>query len=490
MRRRLRSLRTNALLAVLAVVLSPLAFVLVSNGLETLFAGKVLQRCLRAASEVAALPPGTSSQTLAERVAGLAARDRTRIRVVSPSGQVLADADQMITDTALFRLGDLLYGPDRKPVLARASDTPPPSERADVLRARNDGTSAGCEHFTAGNLDYCAAAQRMDEEGRVVLVEGMSRRALQALYESRRQLAKLTLVVLGLGLVLGWLLGRRMVRPIEVLRDQILARAAAAAPRADIDLQRHDEVGDLATSFNALLNALAERNRANETFLADLAHEFKNPVAAVRAAAERLKDEGAQEPARAQRLADVLMTSAVRLDALLTQFLELARAESGLPNERREDVDLLALLRGLVDALRGDVRYPHVTTELECPPGRAVAHGVASRLESAFRNLLDNGAFFAGEGGRLRVSARAVGGELEVAIQDSGPGIPAADLPRIFERFFTTRGDRHGTGLGLALTRAVVEAHGGRIHAECPPDSGARFVTRLPVTWASFDPPG
>jgi signal transduction histidine kinase len=203
-------------------------------------------------------------------------------------------------------------------------------------------------------------------------------------------------------------------------------------------------------------------------------------VAAIRAAAEQLPSVGDTEENRG-RLAAVLMTSAIRLDGMVTQFLELARAESGLPNEVRESVDLLALLRGLIESLRSDERYRGLHVSLACPEGAGTIHGVSRRLESALRNLLDNAASFAGCAGTVAVQATQRDDAWEVSIQDTGPGIPEKDLGRLFERFFTTRGDRHGTGLGLALTRAVLEAHGGDIRAESAQgSSGARFVIRLP----------
>ncbi|MFP2909654.1 sensor histidine kinase [Pyxidicoccus sp. 3LFB2] len=115
--------------------------------------------------------------------------------------------------------------------------------------------------------------------------------------------------------------------------------------------------------------------------------------------------------------------------------------------------------------------------------------GVSQRLELAFRSLLENAASFAGRDGWVRVTVSTGPESLQVAITDSGPGIPEADLPRLFNRFFTSRGDRHGTGLGLALARAVVEAHGGRIEVRSPPGEGATFVVGLPFTHGAHASP-
>jgi two-component system sensor histidine kinase ChvG len=302
------------------------------------------------------------------------------------------------------------------------------------------------------------------------------------LYAQRRQLVKLTLFVLLAGLGLAWWMGSRMVRPVENLREEVLERARTAIPKAELSVEREDEVGDLALAFNALLGALAERSRANEAFVADLAHEFKNPVAAIRACAERLEGEGTLDEARAKRLAQVLSQSSRRLDALVSQFLELARAEAGLPNETREPVDTSALVRGIVDTARLDPRFAGVRFDVHTLDDGPEVNGVPYRLESALRNLVDNASSFAGDGGTVTVHVTCPNGTAEIVVEDTGPGILAEDVPRVFDRFFTRRETKSGTGLGLALTRAVVEAHGGTIHAQSPAGKGARFVVRLPLS--------
>ncbi len=491
------SLRTSALLVVLAVVLSPLAFVVATYLLEVLARDRTRERTALTADRVAGFLATRGSAGL-EDSAGLravaeptAARRKQRVRLVGPDDSERQVIDELTGTSFLVWLGDLFYGPRRVPVLSGLdAKLGPLARRPEVVEARGpSGKASRCWHSVDGNLFICETAQAITLDGAgtwTVHVQGSSRHALQALYESRRQLFKLTLFVLGLGLLLSVWMGRRIVRPVEALREEVLDRARQAVPRADLDVGR-GEVGDLAQAFNALLRALAERERSNERFLADLAHEFKNPVAAVRACAEQLGGGNAVPPERALKLAEVLHRSSVTLDSLVTQFLELARAEAGLPNEAREPVDLAALLKGLTSALRDDARYPDVSIRYEGPSEAACVTGVPSRLESALRNLLDNAASFAGDRGEVSARLRRAADAVEIDITDTGPGIAPEHLPRLFERFFTTRGDRHGTGLGLALTRAVVEAHGGSLQAESPPEGGARFIVRLPFT--SFSPP-
>lgn len=296
------------------------------------------------------------------------------------------------------------------------------------------------------------------------------------------ELLRLTLAVVPVALGLGWWLGWRMIMPVEQLRRQVLARTVDAGARGELILDRSDEFGTLATAFNDLLNQLDERNRANETFAADLAHEFKNPVAAIRASAESLES-GAVDDARALRLAGILSRSSARLDNLVTQLLELARAEAGMSGAQWTVVDVGTLARGVVDAAALDERWS--TVRFVCDTsGVARVHGVVGALETALRNLVHNAASFndGPGGGDVTVTVTTVGDRVTVQCADSGPGIAKTDLPRVFDRFFTTRGgEKKGTGLGLALVKAVAEAHRGTIDVASEPGKSTCFTLTL---WA------
>ena len=485
---------------VVAVVVAPLVFIVVMHLLESFSGGQTLDQAEDTAQRVSAYLASTGQGGLERAVSLRAAaepaltRHRQRVRVVAPNGVVWLVGDELASGRGLARVGDLFYGWQRLQVLqsfdARLPALP---DRPEVRQALADGAASRCWGEPDANVYVCEAARAVQVPGAgryVVDVQGSSRRALEALYESRRQVFKLSLFALALGGLLMVWMTRRIVRPVERLREQVRARAAAALPHPGLEVGARNrrlpvgpsaEIADLTDAFNDLLSALSERSRTTERFLADLAHEFKNPVASLRASAEQLRD-GAPTPERVKKLAELIHHSSVNLDALVTQFLELAKAEGGLPNEPRESVDLSALLEGLTNALKADARYAGVQVRLESPADPLTVQGVGGRLESAFRNLLDNGASFAGAGGNVTARLERLDGVAQVSISDTGPGVPVENLPRLFERFFTTRGDRHGTGLGLALTRAVVEAHGGTIRAESPEGKGACFVVQLPFT--------
>jgi signal transduction histidine kinase len=481
---RVRSLRTSALLVVLAVVASPLVFVFGMNAVESLFVGRTRARAIEGRDEAASVVGGSPADlsAVSARIDAIARGRDQRIRLILPDGSTPIDQDHLVGRGWLFAVGDAVYGPDRVAVLTTFDrQRGPLPDRPEVREARTAGQAERCEHSALGNLEICDAATTVTLAGgelAVVHAQGSSRRALDTLYASRRQLLKLTGFVLALAIGLWVWMGRQMVRPVEALRDELLARARVAVPKADLVVARHDEIGDVAAAFNALMAALAERGRANEAFVADLAHELKNPVASARACAERLASEVPLDDERRRRLADALGASAARLDVLVTQFLELARAEGGLPDEAREPVDVGALVRGIAEAR---VEGTGPALEVSVREGDVLSvEGVPSRIESVLRNLVDNALSFARSVVRVEVVRETAG--VRVAVSDDGPGIALEDMPRVFERFFTRRADRQGTGLGLALARAIVEAHGGSIHVEAATGGGARFVVHLPFT--------
>lgn len=449
-RRNATSLRANVFIMALAMLVLPQAIVAGWSLMERDI-GKKLQAETTAALDEAVVNP--------RNLDAIAERWGVRIRLVDENGNVQVDADADRGTDVVHQIGTLFFGPDGAPTLREMDETLGPIlKRDEVIRA-----SSGCRTAPGGKLLLCHAARVIDLDGtpHVLYAQESSRRAVRALYDLRYHLARLSLVMLPFTLLFSWWMGRRVVRPIEWLRARVLEKARSANPRADIDLRGGDEVKDLAVAFNDLLGALDDKRRANEAFAADLVHEFKNPVAAIRAAAESLGNGGGADEKRAARIAKILSDSSSQLDALVSQFLELARAEAGMPNEDRVDLDVGALARGVAESVAAAHEEKHVVIEAE----PVVVNGVPARLESLIRNLVDNAMSF---GDEVRVSVKRVdsgpsGPEMVLEVSDSGPGIPESDLPRVFDRFFSARKQGRGTGLGLALVKAIAEAHGGSV---------------------------
>ncbi|MBX3185894.1 MAG: HAMP domain-containing histidine kinase [Labilithrix sp.] len=490
-------LRWSAVLMVIAMLVVPQLLVVGWSVMERDIAGKLQWHTREAADEAAvalrtAEAEGFDGPKTEAALDEVASRWGTRIRVVYGDGAERFDVDRDQGTDLVHQVGTLFFGPDGAPTLREFDETlGPVHAREEIVGFAGGGT--GCRRSPAAKLLVCHAARALvNADGRteIIYVQESSRRAVRVLYDLRYHLLRLSLFMLPLALVFSWWMGRRMVRPIAWLRERVLEKARSANPRADLDPPPGDEVADLANAFNDLLGALDERRRQNEAFVADLVHEFKNPVAAIRACADAL-DAGSVDEKRAARIAKILADSSTRLDRLVSQFLELARAEAGMPNEARASVDLAALARGVASAV--EPSHPDVRFVIDAAEPAPVV-GVEPRLDSVVRNLVDNAASFAGEGGEVRVGVKSAAGEIVLEVSDTGPGIADHDLPRMFERFFTTRaigGDpappdapprrTKGTGLGLALVKAVAEAHGGRVSAHSPPGKGATFRVVLPA---------
>lgn len=513
----MQSLRTNVVLIALAMLALPQIIVVGWSLMERDIGGRLQYDARSSVAEA------SKARSDAE-VDVIATKYGTRVRVVRADDTVLWEGDADRGTDFVHQIGTFFFGPDgapsmreldaslgplsHRPEVLRVTgwggppnaeaheldvpghrypfgNDPPPDERAAAPVASafrqpapaapaSDGVVTGCRTSRAAKLLVCHAAAAATVDGERVVVYGQesSRRAVRVLYDLRYHLTRLTLVMLPFSLVFAWWMGRRMVRPIAWLRERVVEKAEVGSMRGDIDLRGGEEVKDLAEAFNGLLHALDERRQANEAFVADLVHEFKNPVAAIRSCAESLGN-GSADAQRATRIARILTDSSARLDLLVSQFLELARAEAGLPREDRTDVDLAALATGIATSVAG-------TVIVDAEP--VVVRGVAARLDSVVRNLVDNAASFAGDGGKVTLRVRKSGAQAVVEVIDTGPGIGPEDLPHVFDRFFTKRTlQKTGTGLGLALVKAIVGAHEGRVEAESVLGEGATFRVTLPA---------
>ncbi len=270
---------------------------------------------------------------------------------------------------------------------------------------------------------------------------------------------------------------------------------------------RRDEIGHLSRALNDMTAAMYRRMEAIETFAADVAHELKNPLSSLRSAAELLPR--AKNDEQRNELLRVIADDVQRLDRLISEISDASRLDAELARERAVPVNLAQIVMAVSSCNNGFHRkdYPPIEVSVEgvrnCEGARRsnafIVNGHDSRLTRVLTNVLDNAASFSPAGGKIMVSMRLVAKtkEIEVLVEDEGPGINNQDLEKIFNRFYTDRPESHGhgknSGLGLHLARQIVEAHGGRIWAENrslprsqvgaarTPQKGARFVIRLPA---------
>lgn len=251
--------------------------------------------------------------------------------------------------------------------------------------------------------------------------------------------------------------------------------------------ERNDEIGALARALDGSAKALWARMDAIERFAADVAHEIKNPLSSIRSAVETLAR--VEDPTRASRLLAIVTQDVARLDRLITDISDSSRLDSELSRARMEVIDLAPILGTLNEMHDATRKANGPVMVLDAPAMGLRVNGVESRLVQVLRNLIGNAISFSPENGHIWLRGRETGGVIELAVEDEGPGIPDGKLDDIFDRFYSERptSEQFGShsGLGLSISRQIVEAHQGRISAENRRDGqgniiGARFVIRLP----------
>jgi two-component system phosphate regulon sensor histidine kinase PhoR len=220
-------------------------------------------------------------------------------------------------------------------------------------------------------------------------------------------------------------------------------------------------------------------------FVANVSHELKTPLAAIRGYAETLYDGALGEPATAARFTERILRQCRRLQALLDDLLTLSRLESLERTPAHEPVDLAAIVHRAVDLVSSAAGEKQVALVLEEPPAPLPpVSGDAEGLERLVVNLLDNAVKYNRPGGEVAVRLAREGGETLLEVRDTGIGIPQDALPRIFERFYRVDKGRAreegGTGLGLAIVKHVAQAHGGQIEVVSRMGQGSTFRVRLP----------
>jgi two-component system, OmpR family, sensor histidine kinase ChvG len=299
-------------------------------------------------------------------------------------------------------------------------------------------------------------------------------------------------------IVLSLLLASTIAGPVRRLADSAERVRRRIRTRVEIPdfTRRRDEIGHLSGALRDMTDALYNRIEAIEMFAADVAHELKNPLTSLRSAVETLPL-ARNESSRARLLA-VIEHDVKRLDRLISDISDASRLDAELQRQDMMPVDLRRLLNTLTSVanetrLGNDIGVD-VRFEGRSPSEIFWVPGHDSRLGQVISNLLVNAQSFSEAGGRVRIVCRRVRSEIEIVIDDDGPGIREDALERIFERFYTDRphqGFGQNSGLGLSISKQIIEAHGGRIWAEnrAGPASadgestvaGARFVVRLPA---------
>ena len=285
---------------------------------------------------------------------------------------------------------------------------------------------------------------------------------------------------IGLALLGSGFVAHRLTQSLGTLSA---ATAAVAAGSFDerIAVDSKDEVGQLARSFNTMARELRRMEETKEEFFASVSHELRSPLTSIREGAHLLREKvSGPLNDKQRRLVEIISAGSDRLLGLVNQILEVSRLRAGVLPIQRVRLDLNKVVGRAVDELKPTADHTGVALERERQGEDFWLTGDEERLLQVVVNLVSNAIRFTRRGGHVIVRLVSTGGELEIQVEDTGIGIPAVELPYVFEPYRQAHADQGGTGLGLAIVRGVAQAHGGSVSVESQEGKGSRFTVLLP----------
>jgi signal transduction histidine kinase len=388
-----------------------------------------------------------------------------RIILTDSSGTVLADSDEKLVGTTY------------------TSNEP---AQAVVAMTGRPGGFMMMGQETVSPDQAAMPMGRMVTAGLIYIIHGdipdINRTSLQITYASiGRFFLWGGLLAIAISLLLTFILSRRILAPVKAL-----TRAARRFGKGDfshrVDFRDGGEMGELATSFNTMATDLERNERLRRNMVADIAHELRTPLSNLRGYLEAIHD-GVVAPDKAT--IHSLGEEATSLARLVDDLQELSLADAGELKLAFQPEDISRLIKDTVTALQTEASARKVTLFADLPPALPEVKIDSHRVKQVLYNLLDNAVVHTGPEGRVTVKAWREGDRVYVSVADTGEGIPAEDLPYIFERFYRVDKTRTratgGTGLGLTITKRLVEAHGGTIDVRSRPGQGTTFVFSLPA---------
>ena len=362
-----------------------------------------------------------------------------------------------------------------QPDVAPFPDALPPAEPRAALPALGPATLHGPPYWLAPSVITAVDGRSYD----VFVLPPRTHVGVLGVPESRWAVLLLAILVTGTA---SWLLARSITRPVSALG---IATRDLAAGNLDVRVQpavsaRRDELGALSRDFDAMAARLRETLRGRERLLGDISHELRSPLARMRVALGLARQPGGDVGRQLNRLD----AETERLDRLIGQVLQLSRLDAGAGTLAFEDLDLTELVDGIARDAAFEAQARDVRIDWQAPAHELRVRGAAPLLASAVENVVRNAVRYAAPGSAVAIVLEESPGELRVVVRDRGPGVPEAELERIFEPFHRVADSREresgGDGIGLAITARVMKAHGGRASAANAPGGGLRVALELP----------
>lgn len=457
------SLRTRLLMSYIAIILAMLCVVTLAL-IVLLVNNPVAQRAAYQnlgviARSTAPLLQNVSPERLDDRLASIAEVNGIRIVRLSPGNDILFDSGGQLQPGTTLDLGGQI---------------------------RREAGQQGSFVDQSGTIWLYAITPPTSapDETRIVFATRRPRTPIRNLIRDNtvlRPVVQAGFIGLVMAIVLALLISNWIARPLNRVAGAAHAiasgdyghRAPAEGPR---------EVKEVAQAFNDMAEKVQRTQKTQRDFLANATHELKTPLTSIQGYSQAILDGATPQP---QQAAQVIYDEAGRMRRLVEDLLALSRIESGQAPFRLERVEVGNLLNAVLANLSVLAADNQVTLNHAIEPlPDIIADG--DRLAQVFTNLIDNAIAHTPAGGRVTVLAETRNGGVQVAVADTGPGIPPSELSRVFERFYQVdksraRSQRKGTGLGLTITREIIEGHGGRIGVESAPGAGATFTVWLPT---------
>ena len=437
-----------------------------------------------------------------------------RARIFAPSGEMLADSFSLTGPGGLVQVIELppsrggALGAALERILDRAVNWLPFSEEPPRYREARIQLAAHYSEVEQALLGESPGVVRADRRGRLLLSIAVPvqryRQVLGALMLSRDgatveravrgrrvDILMVFAIALAVTVLLSIYLAGTIARPVRRLAEAAERVRTGKGRRVEIPdfSRRRDEIGELSGALRDMTEALWTRLDAIESFAADVAHEIKNPLTSLRSAVETVSR--VEDPDQQRKLMSIILDDVQRLDRLISDISDASRLDAELSRAHTESVDLGRLLFGLTEAYQATATGEGPNLHFETRGGGSlVVQGIEERLGQVLRNLISNAVTFSPPDGAIELAVWREDSWAVISVSDSGPGIPETALGAIFDRFYTERPktEKFGThsGLGLSISKQIVEAHGGSIRAENRHDGagaviGARLVIRLPL---------
>ncbi len=477
----------------------------------------------------AAVPADEDIRDASRRILGsLERRHEARIRIIAKDGSLLADSSTISKSETIEALSaeksgtskripaeengentqsgseslpeeSFLYRTATYPFrLLRALFNPPPIplgeegyySDSDFLKGEEilnafDGKYGAATRISSGGQRsvtlYSAIPIRTgDEIPAVVLISQSTYRILRDLYELRLEVLKVFITALVFAVSFSFVISTTITRPIRKLIGQardILQNREKLKSVFPHD-KRHDEVGELSRTLSELTSRLDKRINYIESFASDVSHEFKNPMASIRSAAETAAE--IKDPGKRKVFIDSILKDIYRLEVLISGVREISKIDSGLPEDNFIKFDFILLLKRLLVTFRR--RHKDIHFVLRHPEKDLILYADPEGMIRVFENIISNAVDFTPAGGEIMVNLANKSGVWRIGIHDRGPGIAPENLDRIFDRFFSSRtaGRKDHSGLGLSIAKVIIEKTGGRISAENREGGGSVFSILIP----------